>query len=148
VRGQLAVLGDHARELGFVATQDLVALYAGAAAFVFPSAYEGFGFPLLEAMGCGAVAVGFANSSLPEVGGDAAVLVPDGDDAALGDALDRLLTDPGEVEERRRRGRDHAARFTWSRAARETVAVYEAALGQPLLEGISRAGGRGRSRRR
>jgi alpha-1,3-rhamnosyl/mannosyltransferase len=132
VLAQLAVLGDHARELGFVATQDLIALYAGAAAFVFPSAYEGFGLPLLEAMGCGAVAVGFANSSLPEVGGDAAVLVPDGDDDALADALDRLLTDPGEVEERRRRGREHAARFTWSSAAGATVAVYEAALGESL----------------
>ncbi len=148
VRAQLAVLGDHGRELGFVDTADLVALYAGAAAFVFPSAYEGFGLPLLEAMGCGAVAVGFANSSLPEVAGDAAVLVPDGDAAALGAALDRLLTDPGEVEERRRRGREHAARFTWSRAARETVAVYEAVLGEALPEGISRAGGRGRSRHR
>ncbi len=91
---------------------------------------------------------GFAVAAAPAVAVFAAVLVPDGDDVALSDALDRLLTDPGEVEERRRRGRQHAARFTWSRAARETVAVYEAALGQPLLEGISRAGGRDRSRRR
>jgi glycosyltransferase involved in cell wall biosynthesis len=133
VRAQLAPLGGHGRELGFVDLQDLVALYAGAAAFVFPSAYEGFGLPFLEAMGCGAVAVGFANSSLPEVAGDAAVLVPDGDDAALAATLDRLLSDPGEVEARRRRGREHAAGFTWSGAARATVAVYEAALGEPLL---------------
>ncbi|MGA9114009.1 MAG: glycosyltransferase family 1 protein, partial [Candidatus Dormiibacterota bacterium] len=93
LRAELAVLGSHARDLGFVATADLVALYGGAAAFVFPSAYEGFGLPLLEAMGCGAVAVGFANSSLPEVAGDAAVLVPDGDREALLAALQRLLSD-------------------------------------------------------
>jgi len=113
VRAQLAPLGDHGRNLGFVDTADLVALYAGAAAFVFPSAYEGFGLPLLEAMGCGAVAVGFANSSLPEVAGDAAVLVPDGDEDALRAALDRLISDPREVEDRRRRGWEQAAGFTW-----------------------------------
>jgi alpha-1,3-rhamnosyl/mannosyltransferase len=133
VRAQLAVLGDHARELGFVPTADLIALYGGAAAFVFPSAYEGFGLPLLEAMGCGAVAVGFANSSLPEVAGEAALLVPDGDDESLLAALDRLLSDPGEAARRRQRGLEHAAGFTWGKAARSTVAVYEAMLGEPLL---------------
>ena len=134
VRSQLAVLGDHGRDLGFVEAADLAALYAGAGAFVFPSAYEGFGLPLLEAMGCGAVAVGFANSSLPEVAGGAAVLVPDGDDDALCVALDWMLTDPGEAVRRRRLGREHAAGFTWAEAARRTVSVYEAALGEPLLD--------------
>jgi glycosyltransferase involved in cell wall biosynthesis len=134
LRAELAVLGSHARDLGFVATADLVALYGGAAAFVFPSAYEGFGLPLLEAMGCGAVAVGFANSSLPEVAGDAAVLVPDGDREALLAALQRLLSDPGEAASRRRLGVEHAATFTWAGAARATVGVYEAALGAKLLD--------------
>jgi glycosyltransferase involved in cell wall biosynthesis len=133
VRAQLATLGDHGRELGFVETGDLVALYGGAAAFVFPSAYEGFGLPLLEAMGCGAVAVGFQNSSLPEIAGEAAMLVPDGDDAALLAALQRLLSDPEETARRRRIGLEHAAGFTWEAAARSTVAVYEATLGEPLL---------------
>ena len=105
VRAPARALGGHARELGFVATADLVALYGGAAAFVFPSAYEGFGLFLLEAMGCGAFAVGFPNSSLPEVAGDAAVLVPDGDGAALLAALEHLLSDPGEAARRRRLGR-------------------------------------------
>ena len=135
VRAELAVLGGHARELGFVATADLVALYGGAAAFVFPSAYEGFGLPLLEAMGCGAVAVGFANSSLPEVAGDAAVLVPDGDEETLVAALDRLLSNPGEAARRRRLGLERAAEFSWAGAARATVAVYEATLGETLLGG-------------
>ena len=133
VRAQLATLGDHGRELGFVETADLVALFGGAAAFVFPSSYEGFGLPLLEAMGCGAVAVGFQNSSLPEVAGEAAVLVPDGDEPALHAALERLLADPDEAARRRRLGLEHAAGFTWAASARSTVAVYEAALGEPLL---------------
>ena len=148
VRAQLATLGDHGRELGFVKTADLVALYGGAAAFVFPSSYEGFGLPLLEAMGCGVVAVGFQNSSLPEVAGEAAVLVPDGDDAALHAALERLLSDPEETVRRRRLGLEHAAGFTWEAAARSTVAVYETLLGEPLLDGVSEVAGRGRSRRR
>jgi glycosyltransferase involved in cell wall biosynthesis len=133
VHAQIATLGDHGRELGFVETADLVALYGGAAAFVFPSSYEGFGLPLLEAMGCGAVTVGFRNSSMPEVAGEAAVLVPDGDDAALHAALARLLSDPDETARRRRLGLEHTAGFTWEAAARSTVAVYEATLGEPLL---------------
>jgi glycosyltransferase involved in cell wall biosynthesis len=133
VRAQLGTLGEHGRELGFVETDDLVALYGGSEAFVFPSAYEGFGLPLLEAMGCGAVAVGFHNSSLPEVAGDAAVLVPDGDDDALCAALERLLGEPDETARRRRLGQEHAATFTWETAARSTVAVYEEALGEALL---------------
>ena len=124
----------------------MVALYGGAAAFVFPSSYEGFGLPLLEAMGCGVVAVGFQNSSLPEVAGEAAVLVPDGDDAALHAALERLLSDPEESVRRRRLGLEHAAGFTWEAAARSTVAVYETLLGEPLLDGVSEVAGRSRRR--
>lgn len=132
VRTQLAPLGEHGRDLGFVSSADLVALYSGAAAFVFPSAYEGFGLPVLEAMGCGTVAVAYANSSLPEVAGEAAVLVPDGDRVALEEALRRLLDDPEEARRRRQLGLEQAAHFTWSAAARQTVAVYEAVLGAPL----------------
>jgi glycosyltransferase involved in cell wall biosynthesis len=86
-------------------------------------------------MGCGAVAVGFANSSLPEVAGDAAVLVPDGDEETLVAALDRLLSNPGEAARRRRLGLERAAEFSWAGAARATVAVYEATLGETLLGG-------------
>jgi glycosyltransferase involved in cell wall biosynthesis len=84
-------------------------------------------------MGCGALAVGFQNSSLPEVAGEAAVLVPDGDEPALHATLERLLADPDEAARRRRLGLEHAAGFTWAASARSTVAVYEAALGEPLL---------------
>lgn len=133
VRAQLALLGGHGRDLGFVTAQDLVALYSGAAAFVFPSAYEGFGLPLLEAMGCACPVVAFANSSLPEVGGAAAVLVPDGDRTALEGAVARLLSDPEEAARRGRLGRERAAGFTWAAAARRTVDVYGELLGEPLL---------------
>ena len=133
VGAELATLGDHAHDLGFVSDDELVALMSGAAAFVFPTAYEGFGLPLLEAMGCGAVAAGFANSSLPEVAGDAAILVADGDTAELAAALDRVLSDPEEASGRRARGLAQAARFTWAEAARRTVAVYEKALGERLI---------------
>jgi glycosyltransferase involved in cell wall biosynthesis len=132
VRAELALLGEHGRDLGFVRTPDLVALFSGASAFVSASAYEGFGLPLLEAMGCGAVAVTFANSALPEVAGEAAVLVGDGDEEALAGALARLLEDPAEVQRRRRLGREHAAGFTWAGTARRTVAVYEEVLGASL----------------
>jgi len=132
VGAELAALGDHAHDLGFVSDGDLVALMSGAAAFVFPTAYEGFGLPLLEAMGCGTIAAGFANSSLPEVAGDAAILVADGDTGELAAALDRVLSDPEEAAARRARGAAHAAGFTWAEAARRTVAVYEQTLGGPL----------------
>lgn len=135
VRAELALLGEHGRDVGFVDTPSLVALYSGAAAFVCASAHEGFGLPLLEAMGCGAPSVAFANSSLPEVAGDAALLVPDGDREGFAGALQRLLGDPPEVERRRRLGREQAARFTWTRSARGTAAVYERVLGAPLLGG-------------
>jgi glycosyltransferase involved in cell wall biosynthesis len=133
VGASLATLGDHAHDLGFVGDDDLVALMSGAAAFVFPTAYEGFGLPLLEAMGCGTVAAAFANSSLPEVAGDAAILVADGDAAELSAALDRVLSDPEEAAGRQARGLAHTADFTWAQAARRTVAVYEEALGGSLL---------------
>ena len=85
-------------------------------------------------MGCGAVAVGFQNSSLPEVAGEAAVLVPDGDDAALLRRPGAAALRPGRGRRRRRLGLEHAAGFTWEAAARSTVAVYEAVLGETLLE--------------
>jgi len=133
VRAQLAALGQHGRDLGFVPASDLATLYSGAAAFVFPSAYEGFGLPLLEAMGCGTVAVTFANSALPEVAGGAAVLVPDGDQAALGDAVWALLDNPDEAERRRRLGIQVAASFSWRKAALQTVEVYQRVLGERLI---------------
>ena len=118
-----------ARRLGYLEHADLVDVYSAATCLVFPSRYEGFGLPLLEAMGCGCPVVAYSNSSLPEVAGDAAVLVEDGDAEALGRAAAEIATDPRRAAELRRKGLARARRFTWTRAARETIAAYESLLG-------------------
>lgn len=118
---------DRVRLLGFVPDAELAALYAACAVFAYPSLYEGFGLPVLEAMSCGAPVVTSDLSSLPEVAGDAAVLVDPRDPAALRDALARLLADPGERARLSAAGRARAATFTWERTARETLAALESA---------------------
>ncbi len=108
---------------GYVDTADLPALYSGALAFVFPSLYEGFGMPVLEAMACGAPVVAANTSSLPEVAGDAALLVDPTDVDAISGALARLAGDAALRRELRARGLAQAARFSWERCARETLAA-------------------------
>jgi glycosyltransferase involved in cell wall biosynthesis len=132
VTGELAraSLADHSRVIGHVTNDDLIALYTAAAAFVFTSAYEGFGLPPLEAMACGTPAVLFDNSSLPEVSGDAAAVVPDGDAGAMAAAINHILDDASERERRRFAGHAWAATFTWRRAAELTYETYRGALGQ------------------
>lgn len=114
--------GRGATVLGHVDEARLHALYAGCDVFAYPSRYEGFGLPVLEAMAHGAPVVTTDVSSLPEVAGDAALLVAPDDPAALGDAIGRALSDPAPLRER---GPRQAARFSWERAARETLAVLE-----------------------
>ncbi|MBI3959908.1 MAG: glycosyltransferase family 4 protein [Chloroflexi bacterium] len=121
---ELGLTGD-VTFAGRVPDDDLPALYAGADALLLPSLYEGFGFPVLEAMACGTPVVCSNSSSLPEVAGDAALLVPPTDDEALAAAVERILTEPGLAADLRRRGAIQAARFRWERCAAETVAVYE-----------------------
>jgi alpha-1,3-rhamnosyl/mannosyltransferase len=113
---------------GRVDDAGLRGLYAGAAAFVFPSRYEGFGLPALEAMALGAPVVCADAASLPEVVGEAALLFPAGDSDRLAEALTRLLDDPALSESLSRAGRERAAQFTWERTASATVAVYREAL--------------------
>ena len=110
--------------LGRVPDRCLPALYTGAIVFVYPSLYEGFGLPPLEAMACGASVVASDVSSLPEVVGDAGVLVDPTDVAAWADVLDTLLEDPGRRADLAARGRRRAATFTWDRAARQMLAAY------------------------
>ena len=131
-------LGELARTLGVearlrflqgVTDEDLLFLYNSATAFVFPSHYEGFGLPLLEAMACGTPVVAANNSSIPEIAGGAAILVNSKDDAALTQALERVLTDAPLRARMGEQGRAQAAGFSWARCARETLAVYREAAG-------------------
>jgi glycosyltransferase involved in cell wall biosynthesis len=117
-------LGDRVRFLGGVPAGDLPALYSGARLFVLPSLYEGFGMPVLEAMACGAPVVCADSSSLPEIAGGAALLFPPGDEAALAQAITRLLVDSGLRRQLAERGLVQAARFSWAETARRTLAVY------------------------
>ena len=123
-------LDDGVRVLGHVDDADLPALYAGARAFVFPSRCEGFGLPPLEAMACGTPAIVSNVSSLPEVVGDAALLVDPEDPEALAGAMADLLSSDALHADLSARGRARAALFSWERVARETRAVYERAFGE------------------
>jgi glycosyltransferase involved in cell wall biosynthesis len=125
-----AGMHPHTSILGFVDTEDLIALYRRTACLLFTSAYEGFGLPPLEAMAAGAPVAMYANSSLPEVAGDAAIMVADGDRASLARKVVELLGDPAEMEARREHGRRRAGRYTWTRTATEMLAVYEGVLGR------------------
>lgn len=125
-------LEDKVHFTGYVADADLPALYSAAAVFVFPSLYEGFGLPPLEAMSCGTPVVTSNVSSLPEVVGEAALTVDPYDVGALAAAIERALTDAALRAELRRRGFEQAKQFTWERTARETVAAY-----QRVLEGLN-----------
>jgi glycosyltransferase involved in cell wall biosynthesis len=116
------------RLLGAVPDADLPGLYAGAEAFAFPSLWEGFGLPVLEAMAAGAPVVASRRGAIPEVAGDAALLV-EPEVAPLAEALGRLLADAALRERLRAAGRERARAFSWERSARETLAVYRAALG-------------------
>lgn len=108
-----------------VPDEGLVRLYNAASLFVFPSLQEGFGLPVLEAMACGTPVVASDNSSIPEVAGQAALLVPATDVPALSDAISRVLTDERLRLQMKADGLAQAARFSWDRCARETAAVYQ-----------------------
>ncbi len=118
-------LGDRVLFPGYVDDADLPALMSGALAFVFPSLYEGFGLPVLEAQACGVPVMTSNNSSLPEVAGDAALLVDPHDVDAIADAIYRLATDDALRAELVRRGFENVKRFSWEKCARETLAVLE-----------------------
>jgi glycosyltransferase involved in cell wall biosynthesis len=111
------------RFTGYIADEDLPALLSGALAFVFPSLYEGFGMPLLEAMACGTPVLASATSALPEIAGDAALLIDPEDTPALADGLARLASDAALRADLQARGLARAAQFTWERCAQETLTV-------------------------
>jgi glycosyltransferase involved in cell wall biosynthesis len=114
-----------ALELGQVADDDLADLYSAAGCLVFPSRYEGFGLPCLEAMACGCPVAAFRNSSIPEVVDGAGMLVADGDANALGEAVASMLRDRDRW---RRAGLERAKGFSWLSTAQATISAYESLL--------------------
>jgi glycosyltransferase involved in cell wall biosynthesis len=114
---------------GSLPRSELAALYARATVFVYPSLYEGFGMPVLEAMACGTPVVTSNISALPETAGDAALLVDPLDGEALAEAVGRVIEDPTVAEDLSRRGQKRAAGFTWAETARRTWAIYEEVCG-------------------
>jgi glycosyltransferase involved in cell wall biosynthesis len=111
---------------GRIANEDLAALYSGALAFVYPSLYEGFGLPPLEAMQCGLPVISSNNSSLPEVVGDAGLTVAATDTDALCDALRRVVDDAGLRADLAARGLARAKLFSWEKTMDSLIAAYRA----------------------
>jgi len=121
-------LSDAVHVLGWVPDEDLPAILAAADLAVQPSLYEGFGLPILEQMAVGQVVAASRASSHPEVGGDAAVYFDPTNVEEMTAVIYRLLTDQEEYRHRQQLGLAQAARFTWQRAAQETIAIYDRLL--------------------
>jgi glycosyltransferase involved in cell wall biosynthesis len=119
-------LGARVHFPGYIADADVPSLYAGADTFAFPSLYEGFGMPALEAMACGVPLVAANTTSLPEIVGDAGLLVDPLDEGAIADALIAVLRDDMLRARLVAAGTQRVAQFSWERCARETLAVLEA----------------------
>ncbi|MGA2037683.1 MAG: glycosyltransferase family 1 protein [Bryobacteraceae bacterium] len=117
------------RYLGYVPESDLPALFAGAAAFVYPSLYEGFGFPVAQAMAAGVPVIASGVSSLPEITGDAAVLIDPRSRTELRDAIERLLTSPSRLAELSKTGRTQARKFSWPAAATRSLDFFARVVG-------------------
>lgn len=121
-------LAERVHFIGFVDDVDLPALYSEADLFVFPSLYEGFGLPLLEAMGCGTAVLTSNSSSLPEVAGDAAQELPPDDQAVWTEAMQALLVDVARRRALEQAGKSQAARFSWQESARRLLKIYQQLL--------------------
>jgi len=143
------------RHLGYVDRRDTIGLYAAASVMVFPSRFEGFGLPLLEAMACGTPIVCSPVTSIPEVAGDVALYVDPGDPAALARAALRLLEDHALRARRVEAGRERVRRFSFADTARQTLAVFDEVLAgawrapelpavRPLVDDHALPGGLGR----
>jgi glycosyltransferase involved in cell wall biosynthesis len=117
---------------GWIDEEDAPAIMNAASVFVYPSLYEGFGLPPLEAMACGTPVICSNASSLPEVVGDGGLLVDPRDVGALANAIARALADEGLRAQLRMRGLAQAQRFSWERTARETMAVYQSVAAKRL----------------
>jgi glycosyltransferase involved in cell wall biosynthesis len=121
-------LHDEVRFTGFVEEEDLPDVYRGARLFVYPSLCEGFGLPILEAMACGVPVITSNVSSMPEVAGQAAILIEPREPEALAAAMSLILSDEQLQDNMRYKGLEQAKRFSWETVARETLRVYGALL--------------------
>jgi glycosyltransferase involved in cell wall biosynthesis len=119
---------DGVRWMGPIPDADLPAFYSGAAGFIYPSLFEGFGLPVLEAMACGTPLVTSDRAALPELIGDAGLSVDPENVEVLAEAMTRILTDHALVADLRRRGLERSRRFSWEETAKRTLAVYRDAL--------------------
>ena len=116
------------RWMGLIPDEDLPAFYCGAAGFIYPSLFEGFGLPVLEAMACGTPLVASDRAALPELTGDAGLSVDPENVEALAEAMTRLLTDQALVAALRGRGLERSRHFSWRETADRTLAVYREAV--------------------
>lgn len=118
-------LKDRVDFLQHVSNDDLALIYNAASLFVFPSKYEGFGLPLLEAMACGTPVIAADNSSIPEVAGDAAILVAADDAETMAKQMEKLLNDQALQNSLTEKGLEQASRFSWTNCGQQTLEVYE-----------------------
>ncbi|MBN1585258.1 glycosyltransferase family 4 protein [Candidatus Uhrbacteria bacterium] len=125
---------ERVRHIGYVRREDKAGLIRNAVAFVFPSFYEGFGLPVIEAMGLGVPVIASNRASLPEICGQACILTEPEDCSAMADAMGRLVSDGGGAEDWGERGRVQAQKFDWDRSAAETLSVYRKALEEPVTD--------------
>jgi glycosyltransferase involved in cell wall biosynthesis len=122
---ELSAAAQDIRFIGYVAEPDLPELFSGAMCFAYPSYFEGFGLPVLEAMQCGVPVIAGNRTSLPEVTGDAALLVDPFDETAIADALRNLIENPDRRDDLRAKGIERAKQFSWQQTARLTLQAYE-----------------------
>ncbi len=122
---ELSAAAHDIRFIGYVAEPDLPELFSGAMCFAYPSYFEGFGLPVLEAMQCGTPVIAGNRTSLPEVAGDAALLVDPFDETVIADALRNLIENPDRRDDLRVKGIERAKRFSWQQTARLTLQAYE-----------------------
>jgi len=125
IERELDQLGPSVIRPGFISDDDLAALYSATRCFVFPSLYEGFGLPLLEAMACGAPIVASDRTSIPEVLGDAGILVDAQHPDAIADGIEQVLLSESVAADLRTRGRARSTLFTWERCAALTAETYQ-----------------------
>jgi len=118
----------HIRQLGYVPREDLATLMAGATALIYPSIYEGFGLPPLEAMACGTPVICSNVSTLPEVVGDAGILIDPSDEAGLREHLHAITEDKKLRADLSVRARERSLRFTWKNCAQQTIEVYKSVI--------------------